>query len=669
MGFLAPAFLAGLAALGLPVYLHLLRRHKAPPLPFSSLMFFERRTQASVKHRRLQYLVLLALRMALVALVALAFAGPFVRRPAALVSSGQPLVVLAVDNSFSMRAGGRLEQAKSEAEKMVGRIGPGGRAQVVAYGSAAHLMCDSTGDRAALVGALRAIEPGDGRTSFAEFSRSLRALAQSSQAPVEAHLFSDMQQSGMPANFADLELPENVRLVTHPVGGAAAANYAVENVLAPRRVYSARKVRVQAAIAGYGAARAKKRVSLLIDNRVIETKEVDVPADGRAAVEFLSLEAPYGLNRGAVRIEGGDALAADDVYYFSIERAEPRHALFLHQAGQTRALGYFRAALEASAENAFLLDAALPDSAGAVSPARYAFVVISDLGALPAPLEREMEAYLRAGGSVLLLLGRSAYGRGTVPLAGLRILESHYAGREAERFQTATGLDGSHPALSGDTHWDGVKFFHAVRVEAAGARVAARLADDTPLLIDKQAGAGRILVFASTFDNVSNDLPLHPAFVPFAVGAARYLARMDDSRSGYLVDAWLDLRDAEDKGSAVDVVDPDGRRALSLGEAARAENIRLTRAGYWEIRRPNGRNELAAVNADRRESDLRPAADDALALWRHTGREDAPAGGARGPAGTATVSLWWYVMAAAAALALAESLWGNRYLGVDREAV
>ena len=56
MGLLAPWFLAGIAALGVPFYVHLLRRHTTTPRPFSSLMFFERRTQSSIKHRRLRYL-------------------------------------------------------------------------------------------------------------------------------------------------------------------------------------------------------------------------------------------------------------------------------------------------------------------------------------------------------------------------------------------------------------------------------------------------------------------------------------------------------------------------------------------------------------------------------------------------------------------------------------
>ncbi|MGH9640706.1 MAG: BatA domain-containing protein, partial [Bryobacteraceae bacterium] len=42
MGFLSPWFLAGIAVAGLPVWLHLLRRFKRTPQPFSSVMFFER---------------------------------------------------------------------------------------------------------------------------------------------------------------------------------------------------------------------------------------------------------------------------------------------------------------------------------------------------------------------------------------------------------------------------------------------------------------------------------------------------------------------------------------------------------------------------------------------------------------------------------------------------
>ena len=91
MGFLAPWFLAGAAAVGLPLYLHLLRRHTTTPHPFSSLMFFEQRTQSSIKHRRLRYLLLLSLRLASCCCWCSRLPNPYINRPAAS-AAGEKLV-------------------------------------------------------------------------------------------------------------------------------------------------------------------------------------------------------------------------------------------------------------------------------------------------------------------------------------------------------------------------------------------------------------------------------------------------------------------------------------------------------------------------------------------------------------------------------------------------
>ena len=114
MGFLAPWFLAGAALVALPLYLHLLRKHTTTPNPFASRMFLEPRTQSSIRHRRLRYLALLALRIALLLLLALAFANPYLNHAAA-GGGGDKLLLLLIDNSFSMRAGSRLADAKREA--------------------------------------------------------------------------------------------------------------------------------------------------------------------------------------------------------------------------------------------------------------------------------------------------------------------------------------------------------------------------------------------------------------------------------------------------------------------------------------------------------------------------------------------------------------------------
>jgi Aerotolerance regulator N-terminal/von Willebrand factor type A domain len=667
MGLLSPWFLAGLAAVGLPVWLHLLRKHRSTPQPFSSLMFFERRTQSSIKHRRLRYLVLFALRALLLALLALAFAHPYITRRILPTSRTDEVTVLAIDNSLSMMAGDRLAEAKQMAKSVVGGLHPGERAEILAFGSRVEAMSEVTDDHLPLNAGIDAIKPSDARTSYAELARSLRSISQSLHLPLHVRLYSDMQQSGMPANFNDLRLNADVRLEPHALVTKETPNFAVENVVAPQRVYDGSKQRVLATVAGFGTPKSIRNVSLMLNDRVIESKPIEVPESGRASVEFFSLEVPYGRNKGVIKVDGGDPLAADDTFYFSVERSDPRHALFVHEADNTRGLLYFKNALEAAGQSAFAIDAATPEQVGNVSPSKYAFVVLSDIGAVPATFEEQLRSYVRNGGSVLVALGHNAVLRQRVPVAGDQIAGTRYVGREGDLFQTAGFLDASHPSIQQDNRWSDVKFYRAIRVEPGTARVVARLSDETPLLIDQPEGAGHILIFASTFDNIDNDFPVHASFVPFVSQTARYLGRMEGGQGSVTVGAFEELRDAKEKGAAVDVLDPKGDRVFSLTEAASAQNIQFLEAGFYDIRRPNGRNQLVAVNTDRHESDLTPASPETLTLWQNTASGAPGAGGAAGTQ-EKPLSLWWYVMLAVLALALAESLLGNRHLSVDKEA-
>jgi hypothetical protein len=670
VGFLAPWFLAGLAAVGLPIWLHLLKQHKTTPLPFSSLMFFERRTHSSIKHRRLRYLLLFALRTALVALLALAFARPFVNSATVASARGGKLVVLAIDNSFSMRQDARLDRAKSEADGFLSSLRPEDRGLVLALGSQGHLMGEPSGDPNGLRAEIRAIQPSDDRGSYAELARVLRSLAQSANMPVESHLFSDMQKSSMPPGFADLALGPGIRLVTHPVVTQSLANFTVENVTAPRRLYDPKKVRIQATVMASGGAAGRRRVALLLNGREVVSKSVDISANGRATAEFIGLDAPYGMNRGEIRIDSGDAFSGDDHFYFSVERSDPRPVLFVHTARDGRDLLYYRMAIESARDAAFTLQAASPDQAASLALARYAFVVLSDAGEISASFEQALRSYVAAGGSVLVALGPSSSARKRVPVSDEPIRETRYAARDAARFETVTTLDAAHPATRQAGNWAGVKFYRSARLEPGTDRVLAKLADDTPLLVERQMGDGRVLTFASTFDNVGNDFPLHAGFVPFVEETAHYLAGLDDRPANFTVSSYLDLRTGrEASGAAIEVLNPQGARAMTLAESARAQNIQLTEQGFYEVRRPNHHNELIAVNADRRESDFDLIPPETLALWQNTGQGSRVASGASVEVARKPLDFWWYVMILVLALAVAESFVGNKHLTVDHEAV
>src|SRR5437660_10094601 len=80
MGFVAPLLFAGLVAVAIPIFIHLIQREKKRVVEFPSLMFLRRIPYQSVRRRRIRHWALLMLRLAALALIVAAFARPFFRR-------------------------------------------------------------------------------------------------------------------------------------------------------------------------------------------------------------------------------------------------------------------------------------------------------------------------------------------------------------------------------------------------------------------------------------------------------------------------------------------------------------------------------------------------------------------------------------------------------------
>jgi len=674
MDLLSPWFLGGLAALGVPVFVHLLRKQVSVPRPVSSLMFFERGTQSSTRYRRLRYLLLFALRFALILLVVLAFANPFIRRPASDATGRLFLIVL--DNSFSVQAGTRFADAKREALAVLAAKPHGQRAQVMALGEGLQVLTQPIFDDAQLRSALESIEPGDSHANFGDLGRAVRALAETEHQPIDLDLFSDMQRTAMPANFADIVLPPSATLVLHSVAsGTAPPNWTVESVSAPAQLSDpkdAHRSRVQAVVAGFGTPAAAKTISLVINGRVVVSKKVDVPANGRATVEFAPLNVEYGFNRCEVRIEGGDAFPADDASAFVVRRSDPERVLFVHAAGDSRSPLYFGAALGAAAQGSYVLQSVAAEQATNLDPSRFAFVVLSDISTLPSIFEHTLEQYVSKGGNTLIVLGTSVSRHGQIPLWGGNVSDVHnYSGSNAA---TVASVDFTYPPLEqaapgrANGGWAENKVFYAA-VDAGAARVAARLNDGTALLLDRQLGEGHLLLLTSGLENLTNDLPLHPVFVTFVDHVARYLSGSERLSGSRQVDSFVQLRAAAGpvgKVASVEVIDPDGHRPLSLSEARNVESFQLRRAGFYQIRFANGRDAVIGVNPDRRESDLAPIPEDVQQLW------SANSGGGAVPipavkAKYRPVSLWWYVMLLALAATLAQMVVASGYMGTQRE--
>lgn len=515
MGLLSPWWLlVGAAAAALPVWLHLLQQHKHEPMPFASSMFFEKRTETTTYQKKLKYKFLMALRLALLLLLAFAFSQPFFRKPPEVLNAANALHLVVIDNSFSMREGNRLAEAKAKARAALPATG---EAQIWGMGSRLSILSPVTKDRGELLAAIDAAAPTDGKSNFAELARSLRDTRRSTGRLVRATFVTDAQRTALPPAYADLALEPGTELKVETVG-ALAPNYTIEAVNAPRTSSDPTKTKVSAVVSAYHAPTAKRTLQLKINNRPVATQTVEVPENGRATVEFAGFDGPYGWLRGEVALVEDDALAADNRFYFATEKADPRRILFLSNERNSRALFFFRAAIAAGAEALFLVEETSPAGAASLNFSNYAFVVVNDPGDGLSGIQTKLKSYVESGGALFLAVGPRTAVLGKLPVADLPVAGSELADRQGQRYFTAAQVDPTYPSLRRVERLSGVRFFEAVKLTAEpgeGLQVAARLENGSPLLVEKRVGEGRVVVFASSLDNIANDLPVKPAYVPF----------------------------------------------------------------------------------------------------------------------------------------------------------
>jgi len=169
MSFIAPLFFVALAALAIPVLIHLIQREKKQILRFPSLMFVQRVPYKSIQRRRIHNWLLLMVRLAALALIILAFARPFFeRQDVAPIGTGAREVVVLLDQSYSIGYADRWERARGAAYDAINGLGSADRGSVVLFSSGAEIALRSTaaGERERLTAAVAAAKPTDGASDL-----------------------------------------------------------------------------------------------------------------------------------------------------------------------------------------------------------------------------------------------------------------------------------------------------------------------------------------------------------------------------------------------------------------------------------------------------------------------------------------------------------------------
>jgi hypothetical protein len=219
---------------------------------------------------------------------------------------------------------------------------------------------------------------------------------------------------------------------------------------------------------------------------------------------------------------------------------------------------------------------------------------------------------------------------------------------------------------------------------AKDASVLARFDTGEPALVERSAGRGRVILYASTLDLSWNDLALKPMFLPFVHQLGRHLSGFREQPAWLTIGQVLDIDAAEvaagaTSGSAAraaagrTILTPGGQRrdlstpAATAGAGTPAAALELTEQGFYEIRgagREAGPLIVAASNVNLAESNL-DRMDPKELVAAVTG--NGPAGSTQGQdvlpdeAQELAQRVWWYLLFAGILLLIAETVLAHRY--------
>lgn len=671
MSFLTPLFLAGLAGIAIPVIIHLIQKERKNVVAFPSLMFLRRIPYQSVNRRRIRNWPLLLLRVAALAFIVMAFARPFLKRDAfaAAAAGGAREVVILLDRSYSIGYGDRWTRAVDAARQTISGLDGADRATLAFFDTGVEVALRSTSDKGRLETALSGATVSAASTKFGPALKLAGSIISESGLPnKEVVLISDFQRLGW-AGAEGVRLPDGTKVTPVSVSEDETANVAITPAVLQRTTTAGQeRVTVTAGALNRGAAPVTVPLSLEIDGRVIEARELKLEANASASASFTPFTPAAKFTRGTVRL-GDDRLTHDNAYHFVVSPTRPVKLVVVDRPGASGAASlYIAQALELSQSPAFEV---VRRDMGGVTPddlATAAVIVLNDVP-VSQTMAESLAGFVERGGGLFAAFGE----RGTWPAAYAKTVPAVPSGI-VDRTRGTPGRIGAveygHPIFeafraprSGD--FSTARFYNYRQVTPEeGAAILARYDDGAPALLERKVGNGRALVWTSTLDVGWNDLALKPVFLPFIHRLGATLASYQQRPSSMKVGDVASTSSVIPSGSKVQpvVLTPAGQR---LTDESGSGVVELREQGFYEIRAGDRDPEPAAIasNVDLAESDMTQM-DPQEVVAGATGL----AGGAAPPGTNATITneerersqrVWWYLLFAALLLVAGESLLAN----------
>lgn len=440
-GFVNGALLAGLALASVPLIIHLLNRQRHRPMRWAAMRFVLAAYRKTRRRVQLENLLLLLLRIAAVAFLALAIARPFTgtKSPLAGLTESRRDVVLVIDGSAST---GYRENVETGFEREVSRArevvrslegARGDRARLILAGAYPRLLSWTTPDQAlSMLDTLvtPTDEPLDLAAALGEVLKFAHEDAAGAGAStLEIRLFSDLQRRAFEPRNDDAAAPRKTLAASAaPVASAAPGASATPPPGKPGEAHATGLIGILDQIAELGlhvivedlgpsqteapnlgiglikplapilglgipadigitvqnhGASAKNgvRVVLEVDGERRPNQLVDLPGRGESQVVFPVVFKTAGDHIVQARLEG-DRLAVDDVRAEALHVPPPVRVLLVNGAPaatiEDDETGYLKAVLQPPSDDGRVTErGSAPFEATEIEPERLSSADVS----------------------------------------------------------------------------------------------------------------------------------------------------------------------------------------------------------------------------------------------------------------------------------------------------
>lgn len=632
---LAPAALALGALLLGPFIAHLTRRQPIVRRPFGAMMLLRRVIHRQKRRRRVDHPWVLLFRLLALGLFVLGLSQPELHFPGVRPpeEATGPVVVL-LDNSLSMNlrvepgepgSETLLSLARSQAVTYVRGLPEGTPVACFTLGGAATLVGSDglTGGVEAVVAAMTEVRQSYGGTDLVGGLSAARRLLAATGGRVV--VFSDEAgQSVVSQTKSELELLSRLKVTLEP---HRLDPPEVGNVVVTEATYGdgleGGSVRFQ--LHNYGNRDVEIPVQVILPGDINIRAFVDVPA-GKDAEQAVTV--PRAVEGGVAVVKIDDPwLSADDAYSFHLPRIGASRVLVVDgDPGPTPMASevyFLERALAPWGSVRGGGSGVLPDvkalGSPDLDPGSHRVVFLANHPE-PGPLAPALLQFVRQGGGLFISVGDNVTeDRYNAPLrdllpAALRrprsLVTVGQEGIETELPSTELSLftPFARGGLSGfaGARWTRLYTVDSFRDGENGVSTLMRTQSGLPLLIERQVGLGKVLLFTGTIDLDWGNFPLQASYMPWVQRLVSYLGGATagaglrlDNRVGDVVHVPV----TEGIGS-VDVVGPTG----AVGARARADGVEFDGdvPGAYRVETP-GSPALAwvAVNVDLQESDVR----------------------------------------------------------------